>query len=82
MAVEHSASATWDGDLMSGFGTFWLGSGAVSGVSLSWRARAEDASVGTSPEEDVRRYAQRAVVGLESDAFGARTKSRTGPAAV
>ena len=51
MAVEHTASATWDGDLMSGFGTFSLGSGAVSGVSLTWRARAEDASAGTSPEE-------------------------------
>jgi osmotically inducible protein OsmC len=51
MAVEHTASATWDGDLMSGFGTVSLGSGAVSGVSLTWRARAEDASAGSSPEE-------------------------------
>jgi lipoyl-dependent peroxiredoxin len=49
--VEHTASATWDGDLMGGFGTVSLGSGAVSGVALSWRARAEDASAGTSPEE-------------------------------
>jgi lipoyl-dependent peroxiredoxin len=51
MAVEHTASATWDGDLMSGFGTVSVGSGAFSGVSLSWRARAEDASAGSSPEE-------------------------------
>jgi lipoyl-dependent peroxiredoxin len=51
MAAEHTAHATWDGDLMSGFGTVSLGSGAVSGVALSWRARAEDASAGTSPEE-------------------------------
>jgi lipoyl-dependent peroxiredoxin len=51
MAVEHTASATWDGDLMSGFGTVSVGSGVVSGASLTWRARAEDASAGTSPEE-------------------------------
>ena len=51
MAVEHTASATWDGDLASGFGTVSVGSGVVSGASLTWRARAEDASAGTSPEE-------------------------------
>ena len=51
MAVEHTASAAWDGDLMSGSGTFSLGSGAATDVGLTWRARAEDASAGTSPEE-------------------------------
>ena len=51
MAAEHTASATWNGDLMSGTGTFSLGSGAASDVGLTWRARAEDASAGTSPEE-------------------------------
>ncbi len=51
MAVEHSASATWNGDLMSGDGTFSLGSGAARDVGITWRARAEDASAGTSPEE-------------------------------
>src|SRR5438067_10145352 len=51
MAAEHTASATWNGDLMSGSGSFSLGSGAASDVGLSWRARAEDASAGTSPEE-------------------------------
>jgi lipoyl-dependent peroxiredoxin len=51
MGVEHTASATWEGDLMSGFGTVSLGSGAASGVELTWRARAEDASAGASPEE-------------------------------
>lgn len=51
MAAEHTAHATWDGDLMTGFGTVSLGSGAVSGVSLSWHARAEDGSAGSSPEE-------------------------------
>jgi osmotically inducible protein OsmC len=51
MAVEHTAAATWAGDLMSGSGTVSVGSGAVSGVPLTWRARAEDGSAGSSPEE-------------------------------
>jgi lipoyl-dependent peroxiredoxin len=51
MATEHSASARWQGDLMSGSGTVSTGSGAVSGVPLTWKARAEDASAGSSPEE-------------------------------
>jgi osmotically inducible protein OsmC len=51
MAAEHTASATWNGDLMSGSGTFSLGSGAASNVGVTWRARAEDGSAGTSPEE-------------------------------
>ena len=51
MAVEHSAKATWNGDLMGGAGTFSLGSAAGTEVGITWRARAEDASAGTSPEE-------------------------------
>ncbi len=51
MAVEHSASVTWQGDLMSGSGTFALGSAPSNETALTWRARAEDASAGTSPEE-------------------------------
>src|SRR5207245_957636 len=48
---EHTAHASWRGDLMGGSGTFSLGSGAATGVELSWKARAEDASAGSSPEE-------------------------------
>ena len=51
MAIEHTASATWNGDLMGGAGSFSLGSGAAKDVGITWRARAEDASAGTSPEE-------------------------------
>src|SRR2546429_3521972 len=51
MAAEHTAHASWRGDLMGGSGTFSLGSGAATDVPLSWKARAEDASAGTSPEE-------------------------------
>jgi lipoyl-dependent peroxiredoxin len=51
MAAEHTAHASWQGDLMSGSGTVSTGSGAVSDVPLTWKARAEDASAGSSPEE-------------------------------
>ena len=36
MAVEHTATASWNGDLMSGSGTFSLGSGSATDVALSW----------------------------------------------
>jgi osmotically inducible protein OsmC len=51
MAAEHTAHASWNGDLMSGSGTVSTGSGAVTDVPLTWKARAEDASAGSSPEE-------------------------------
>lgn len=51
MAAEHTAHASWNGDLMSGSGSVSTGSGAVGDVGLTWRARAEDASAGSSPEE-------------------------------
>jgi osmotically inducible protein OsmC len=51
MAAEHTAHARWEGDLMSGSGTVSTGSGAVTDVGLTWKARAEDASAGSSPEE-------------------------------
>src|SRR5438132_922216 len=43
MAAEHTAHASWHGDLMSGSGTFSLGSGAATDIELSWKARAERA---------------------------------------
>jgi lipoyl-dependent peroxiredoxin len=51
MAVEHRAHTTWQGDLTSGSGVFTLGTGAMGPQEVTWRARAEDASAGTSPEE-------------------------------
>ncbi len=51
MAVEHRAHTTWEGDLQSGSGVFTLGSGVTGPQTVTWRARAEDASAGTSPEE-------------------------------
>ena len=51
MAVEHRAHTTWEGDLQSGSGVFTLGSGVAGPQEVTWRARAEDASAGTSPEE-------------------------------
>ena len=51
MAVEHRAHTTWEGDLQSGSGVLTLGSGVTGPQTVTWRARAEDASAGTSPEE-------------------------------
>lgn len=51
MAVESSAEATWQGDLMGGAGTVRVASGAFPEQALTWRARAESREAGTSPEE-------------------------------
>jgi osmotically inducible protein OsmC len=51
MAVESSANATWQGDLMSGSGTVLVASAAFPEQALTWRARAESRASGTSPEE-------------------------------
>jgi osmotically inducible protein OsmC len=51
MAVESSASATWEGDLARGAGRVRAGSGAFPEQALTWHARAEDRASGTSPEE-------------------------------
>ncbi|HEY8235577.1 MAG TPA: OsmC family peroxiredoxin [Gaiellaceae bacterium] len=51
MAVEHRAHTTWEGDLQNGSGVFTLGSGVTGPQQVTWKARAEDASAGTSPEE-------------------------------
>ena len=51
MAVESSADATWNGDLMGGSGTVRVASGAIGEQALTWRARAESRESGTSPEE-------------------------------
>src|SRR6266542_1808950 len=53
MAAERTASVTWQGDLMSGSGRIdSVGSGALSGLDITWASRAEpDESGRTSPEE-------------------------------
>src|SRR5439155_5852620 len=51
MAVESSASATWNGDLKEGQGSVRPSSGAFPELSLTWRQRAESRESGTSPEE-------------------------------
>jgi osmotically inducible protein OsmC len=50
MATEKTATATWEGTLAEGSGTFSLGSGAVRDQAVTWKDRAEGGS-GTSPEE-------------------------------
>ncbi len=53
MAAERTASVTWQGDLMSGGGRIEsVGSGAISGLDVTWASRSEPAEDGrTSPEE-------------------------------
>lgn len=49
--IERQATAKWNGDLMSGSGTFSGGSGALSGLPVTWVARTEAPGGKTSPEE-------------------------------
>ena len=51
MAVERTASAEWQGDLMSGSGKVSTQSGVVSDATIKWTSRAEAADENTSPEE-------------------------------
>ncbi len=53
MAAERTANVTWQGDLMSGSGRIdSVGSGAISGLDVTWASRSEEREGGrTSPEE-------------------------------
>jgi lipoyl-dependent peroxiredoxin len=53
MAAERTASVTWQGDLMTGSGRIdSVGSGAISGLDVTWASRSEESEGGrTSPEE-------------------------------
>jgi lipoyl-dependent peroxiredoxin len=51
MAVERSATATWQGDLMGGSGEVSTESGVVRSATVKWSSRAEQADENTSPEE-------------------------------
>ena len=50
MATEKTASATWEGTLAEGSGSFSLGTGVVTDQAVTWKDRAEGGR-GTSPEE-------------------------------
>jgi osmotically inducible protein OsmC len=51
MALDSTATAHWEGDLMSGNGTTTLSSGAGGPFPVDWRARSEAHGGLTSPEE-------------------------------
>ncbi|HEX2292302.1 MAG TPA: OsmC family protein [Gaiellaceae bacterium] len=51
MAVERTASARWQGDLMGGSGTVSTQSGVLQDATVTWSSRAEQADENTSPEE-------------------------------
>jgi len=48
--MKRNASATWQGTLKEGRGTFGVGSGAIRDLPFTFRTRFEDAP-GTNPEE-------------------------------
>jgi osmotically inducible protein OsmC len=51
MAVERTANAVWEGDLMGGSGTVSTQSGILDNATVKWSSRAEQADENTSPEE-------------------------------
>jgi lipoyl-dependent peroxiredoxin len=51
MAVERSAKASWEGDLMGGSGEVSTESGVVQSATTKWSSRADQADENTSPEE-------------------------------
>ncbi len=51
MAVERTANAEWQGDLLSGSGKVSTQSGVVRDATVKWSSRAEAADENTSPEE-------------------------------
>jgi len=52
MRAERRAEVVWEGDLAHGSGTIVsTGSGAFGDLNVSWKARTEDSSGQTSPEE-------------------------------
>ncbi|MDH3261469.1 MAG: OsmC family peroxiredoxin [Acidimicrobiia bacterium] len=51
MALDSTAMAHWEGDLMSGNGSTTLTSGAGGPFLVDWKARAEEHHGLTSPEE-------------------------------
>jgi osmotically inducible protein OsmC len=51
MAVERTANAEWQGDLLSGSGKVSTKSGVIRDATVRWSSRAEAADENTSPEE-------------------------------
>ncbi|HEU5363283.1 MAG TPA: OsmC family peroxiredoxin [Gaiellaceae bacterium] len=49
--AERTASVVWDGSLAGGGGTLDSGSGAFTGLPVTWAARTEAPGGKTSPEE-------------------------------
>jgi osmotically inducible protein OsmC len=51
MAVERTANADWEGDLLGGSGKVSTQSGVIDNATVKWSSRAERADENTSPEE-------------------------------
>lgn len=51
MALDSTARAHWEGDLMTGSGTATLDTGVAGTLNMNWKARSEEHGGTTSPEE-------------------------------
>jgi lipoyl-dependent peroxiredoxin len=51
MAVERTANAVWEGDLLGGSGNVSTETGVVDNATVKWSSRADQADENTSPEE-------------------------------
>jgi lipoyl-dependent peroxiredoxin len=51
MAVERTANAIWEGDLLGGSGRVSTKTGVVDNATVKWSSRADQADENTSPEE-------------------------------
>lgn len=51
MALDSTARAHWEGDLLSGSGTTSLDTGVAGPLEVNWKARSEEHGGLTSPEE-------------------------------
>lgn len=49
--AQRTAQTTWEGSLASGRGTIAAGSGALTGLDVTWAARTQQPGGLTSPEE-------------------------------
>jgi osmotically inducible protein OsmC len=49
--MQSRATATWEGDLLTGSGTASLATGVATDLPVSWASRTEAANGKTSPEE-------------------------------
>ncbi len=78
--AECSAHVEWEGNLLSGRGTFTVGSGAIEELSVNWVSRVERPDGKTSPEELLTAaHASYYAMALSHNLAGRSSRSRWTP---